>query len=188
LRPSGDREANSNNRYCRYRGELPAVRQNCSPFNETLHRRFTKRKPDRKTGEEPQRPSAVSHRQVADLVDDEERKTVRKYIERGLEPPAYGPRKPRAQRLEPCITRWEHEAVIEAMQRRLDEMPDAMRVRRSVVKHVFGTIKDWMGRDHFRTRRLANVGTEMSLHVLAYNLKRGVAVLGIPALMTAMRG
>jgi hypothetical protein len=85
------------------------------------------------------------------------------------------------------ITRWEHEAVIEAMQRRLDEMPNAMRVRRSIVEHVFGTIKDWMGRDHFRTRRLANVATEMSLHVLAYNLKRAVAVLGAPALMAAIR-
>jgi hypothetical protein len=86
------------------------------------------------------------------------------------------------------ITRWEHEAVIEAMQRRLDEMPNAMRVRRSIVEHVFGTIKDWMGRDHFRTRRLAKVATEMSLHVLAYNLKRAVAVLGTPVLIAAMRG
>jgi transposase len=67
-------------------------------------------------------------------------------------------------------------------------MPDAMRVRRSVVEHVFGTIKDWMGRDHFRTRRLANVRTEMSLHVLAYNLTRAVAFLGTPALVTARRG
>ncbi len=92
---------------------------------------------------------------------------------------------PRKQRR---ITRWEHEAVIEPMQRRLDERPDAMRVRRSVVEHVFGTIKDWMGRDHFRTRRLANVATEMSLHVLAYNLKRAVAVFGAPALVAAMRG
>jgi hypothetical protein len=65
------------------------------------------------------------------------------------------------------ITRWEHEAVIEAMQRRLDEMPDAMRARRSIVEHVLGTIKDWMGRNHFRTRRLANVRPEMSLHVPA---------------------
>jgi len=86
------------------------------------------------------------------------------------------------------ITRWEHEAVIEAMQRRLDEMPNAMRVRRSIVEHVFGTIKDWMGRDHFRTRRLVNVGTEISLHILAYNVKRAVAVLGAPALMAAIRG
>ena len=84
------------------------------------------------------------------------------------------------------IWRWEHEAVIEAMQRRLDERPDAMRLRRSLVEHVFGTIKDWMGRGHFRTRRLVNVGTEMSLHVLAYNLKRAIAVLGVPALTAAI--
>jgi transposase len=86
------------------------------------------------------------------------------------------------------VTRWEHEGVIEAMQRRLDERPEAMRLRRSLVEHVFGTIKDWMGRGHFRTRRLPNVATEMSLHVLAYNLKRAIAVLGIPALTAAMRG
>jgi transposase len=86
------------------------------------------------------------------------------------------------------ITRWEHEAVIEAMQRRLDTMPNAMRVRRSIVEHVFGTIKDWMGRGHLLTRKLANVATEMSLHVLAYNLKRAVAVFGASALMAALRG
>ena len=86
------------------------------------------------------------------------------------------------------IKRWENEDVLDRMQARLDRMPDAMRIRRSVVEHVFGTIKDWMGRDHFRTRRLANVRTEMSLHVLAYNLKRAIAVLGTPALMTAMKG
>jgi len=85
------------------------------------------------------------------------------------------------------ITRWEHEVLIEAMQQRLDHMPDAMRLRRSLIEHVFGTIKDWMGRAHFRTRRLANIATEMSLHVLAYNLKRAVAVLGTPALVAAIR-
>jgi transposase len=84
------------------------------------------------------------------------------------------------------IRRWEHEEVIEAMQRRLDRMPDAMQVRRQTVEHVFGTIKDWMGRGHFLTRRLRNVGTEMSLHVLAYNLKRAIAILGVPALVAAI--
>ena len=86
------------------------------------------------------------------------------------------------------IKRWEKADVLDRMQDRLDRMPDAMRVRRSVVEHPFGTIKDWMGRAHFRTRRLPNVRTEMSLHILAYNLKRAVAVLGAPALITAMRG
>ena len=86
------------------------------------------------------------------------------------------------------VTRWEHEHVVEAMQERLDRMPDAMRIRRRTVEHVFGTIKDWMGRSHFKTRRLSNVGTEMSLHVLAYNIKRAIALLGAPGLIAAMKG
>lgn len=86
------------------------------------------------------------------------------------------------------ITRWEHEHVIEAMQDRLDRMPGAMRVRRRTVEHVFGTIKDWMGRSHFKTRQLGNVGTEMSLHILAYNIKRAIALLGVPGMLAAMQG
>ncbi len=86
------------------------------------------------------------------------------------------------------ITRWEDEAIIAAMQRRLNEWPDAMWLRRSLVEHVFGATKDWMGRAHFRTRRLPCVVTEMSLHVLACNLKRAIALLGVPALTAAMRG
>jgi len=73
------------------------------------------------------------------------------------------------------------------MQDRLDRMPNAMRIRRRTVEHVFGTIKDWMGRSHFRMRRLKNVGTEMSLHVLAYNIKRVIALMGAPKLIAAMR-
>ncbi len=63
-----------------------------------------------------------------------------------------------------------------------------MRIRRGTVEHFFGTIKDWMGRSHFKTRRLRNVETEMSLHVLAYNLKRAIALLGAPNLIAAMHG
>jgi transposase len=85
------------------------------------------------------------------------------------------------------IKRWEHEHVVEAMQARLDRMPDAMRVRRRTVEHVFGTLKDWMGRSHFKMRTLERVGTEMSLHVLAYNLKRAIGVLGTKRLLAAMR-
>ena len=70
------------------------------------------------------------------------------------------------------VTRWEHEAVLEAMQRRLDRKPEAMTVRRSTIEHVFGTLKHWMGSTHFLTRGLQHVSTEMSLHVLAYNFKR----------------
>jgi transposase len=89
--------------------------------------------------------------------------------------------------LERRITRWEHEAVIEAMQARLELMPKAMRIRRATVEHVFGTLKAWMGATHFQTRTLEKVRTEMSLHVLAYNLKRVIAILGVQPLMAAMR-
>lgn len=85
------------------------------------------------------------------------------------------------------ISRWEHETVLEAAQRRLDRMPQAMRVRRRTVEHVFGTFKHWMGHTHFLTRRLGGVSTEVSLTVLAYNLKRLLAILGFEDMMKAMR-
>lgn len=89
--------------------------------------------------------------------------------------------------IERRIKRWEHEEVIEAMQARLDRWPDAMRVRRRTVEHVFGTLKDWMGRSHFKTRTLKNVATEASLHILAYNIKRTIALLGTTRLMAALQ-
>jgi hypothetical protein len=85
------------------------------------------------------------------------------------------------------ITRWEHEAVLEAMQRRLDRKPDTMTLRRRTIEHVFGTLKHWMGSTHFLTRRLEHVGTEMSLHVLAYNFKRLITLLGMAKMMRAIR-
>ena len=85
------------------------------------------------------------------------------------------------------IKRWEHQDVLETMQQRLDQAPDAMAVRRQTVEHPFGTIKAWMGATHFLTRTLRRVSTEMSLHVLAYNLKRVMQVLGAKPLMAAMR-
>ena len=85
------------------------------------------------------------------------------------------------------IKRWEHEGVIDRMQQRLDQAPDAMRVRRQTVEHPFGTIKAWMGATHFLTRGLKRVRTEMSLHVLAYNLKRMISILGVNRLLEAIR-
>jgi len=85
------------------------------------------------------------------------------------------------------VARWEHEAVLEAAQQRLDREPDAMRLRRQTVEHPFGTLKAWMGATHFLTRTLDRVSAEMSLHVLAYNLKRAMKILGIRALMAAMQ-
>ena len=85
------------------------------------------------------------------------------------------------------ISRWEHEAVLEAVQRRLDRQPKAMTLRRRTVEHVFGTLKHWMGTTPFLMRTLAHVSTEMSLQVLAYNLKRVMSILGIARAMKAMR-
>ncbi len=85
------------------------------------------------------------------------------------------------------ISRWEHEAVLDAVQRRLDENPQAMRQRRETVEHPFGTIKAWMGATHFLMKRLKNVRTEMALSVLAYNLTRVMNILGIRPLIAAMR-
>jgi transposase len=84
------------------------------------------------------------------------------------------------------ITRWEHEAVLEVVQRRLNEHPEKMRQRRETVEHPFGTIKYWMGYTHFQMKTLKKVGTEMALHVLAYNLKRVMNIIGIGPLIAAM--
>jgi transposase len=85
------------------------------------------------------------------------------------------------------ITRWEHEHVVEAVQRRLDEQPERMRQRRETVEHPFGTIKDRMGATHFLMKTLPRVATEMALHVLAYNLTRVINILGSAPLIAAMR-
>ena len=84
------------------------------------------------------------------------------------------------------IKRWEHEAAIEAMQERLDRKPEAMRLRRALVEHPFGTLKAWMGSTHFKMKTLEKVSTEMSLHVLAYNLTRAMNIMGVRPLMAAM--
>jgi transposase len=85
------------------------------------------------------------------------------------------------------ITRWEHEDVLDAMQKRLNRTPQAARIRRRTAEHPFATFKAWMGATHFLTKSIPRVSTEMSLHVLAYNLKRAMQVVGIAPLMQAMR-
>jgi transposase len=84
------------------------------------------------------------------------------------------------------ITRWEHEHVLEAVQQRLDEHPEMMHRRRETVEHTFGTIKSWMGSTHFQMKTLPRARTEMALHVLAYNLKRVINIIGIAPLIAAM--
>jgi transposase len=85
------------------------------------------------------------------------------------------------------LKRWRHEDVLDKMQARLDRMPNAMGVRRQTVEHPFGTLKSWMGSTHFLTRTLEKVRTEMSLHVLAYNMKRMIQIFGVQPLLKAIR-
>ena len=81
----------------------------------------------------------------------------------------------------------EQEHLLEAVQERLDANPQAMRQGRETVEHPFGTIKSWMGSTHFQMKTLNNVSTEMALHVLAYNMKRVMSILGVAELMEAIR-
>ncbi len=93
-----------------------------------------------------------------------------------------------ADRGERRVTRWEHEHLLEAVQRRLDADPGKMRVRRETVEHPFGTIKARMGATHFLMKTMPRVAAEMALHVLAYNLTRVLNIMGVRPLMAAMQG
>jgi len=85
------------------------------------------------------------------------------------------------------VSRREREDVLDEMQARLDREPDKMLTRKSTVEHPFGTLKNWMGWTHFQTKTLKHVSTEMSLHVLSYNLKRVMNILGIKPLIQAIQ-
>jgi len=85
------------------------------------------------------------------------------------------------------IKRWEQEHVLEAAEAELKKNPDAMRQRKQIAEHPYGTIKHWMGSTHFLMKRLPNVQTEMSLHVLAYNLRRAINILGVPKIMEQLQ-
>ena len=84
------------------------------------------------------------------------------------------------------LKRRELEGVLDKMQARLERMPDAMTIRRQTVEHPFGTLKAWMGSTHFLTKTLEKVKTEMSLQVLAYNMKRMINIFGVKPLMQAI--
>jgi transposase len=123
-------------------------------------------------------------------------RTIRRFtsIERGMKLHKYWssacPRCPLKAQCTPSeyrrITRWEHEQMLDVMQQRLEHTPEASKLRRQTAEHPFATFKAWMGSTHFLTRTLPRVSTEMSLHVLAYNMKRVMQIFGVPSLMRAM--
>ncbi len=85
------------------------------------------------------------------------------------------------------VSRWVHEPVLERVEARLHQQPELMQRRRATVEHPFGTLKMWMGSTHFLMKRLKHVNTEMSLHVLAYNMKRAIKLLGTRQLIAAIQ-
>ena len=85
------------------------------------------------------------------------------------------------------IKRWEHEQVLETAEADLKRNPDALRLRKQIVEHPYGTIKHRMGATHFVMKGLENVKAEMSLHVLAYNLTRVINIVGVPAIMARLQ-
>ena len=85
------------------------------------------------------------------------------------------------------ISRWEHEAILDELDTRMEGNPDMMKVRRSTVEHPFGTLKFWMGSTHFLMKTMERVSAEMSLHVLAYNMKRVINIMGSAELIEAMQ-
>ena len=85
------------------------------------------------------------------------------------------------------VTRWEHEGILDQVEKRLAREPEKMRIRAQTVEHPFGTLKHWMGATHFQMTRLEHVSTEMSLHVLAYNLKRVINIIGMKALLEGIK-
>ncbi len=84
------------------------------------------------------------------------------------------------------VSRWVLEEVVERAAARLAAKPDAMLIRRATVEHPYGTLKCWMGATHFLTKTLDHVSTEMSLHVLAYNMKRVINLIGTKQLLEAI--
>jgi transposase len=82
--------------------------------------------------------------------------------------------------------RWIHENVLDALRMRLKENPDKLQRRKELAEHPFGTIKFWMGYGSFLMRGLKKVTTEISLSVMAFNLKRALTILGLPALLAAV--
>ena len=117
-------------------------------------------------------------------TNEEDGKTLRRYWTTACQACALKSKCTTGQ--ERRISRWEHEAVLETVQARLDRNPDKMRLRRQTVEHPFGTIKSWMGSTHFQMKTLKHVSTEMALHVLAYNMKRVMSILGVSELMEAI--
>ena len=176
-----------------YRGEEIV---DCEEFNITAYLPKPNTSPNRAKGqygrdafryiaEDDEYECPAGQRLVRHMTTQEKGKTLHRYWTSGCGQCAMKAQCTSGQQRR--VARWEHEAVLEKAQARLDRSPDAMRIRRSTVEHPFGTLKAWMGSTHFLTKTLDRVNTEMSLHVLAYNMKRMMNIFGTKSLIEAIR-
>ena len=85
------------------------------------------------------------------------------------------------------IVRHFYEDAREAMHRRVLEDPTFMKRRRELVEHPFGTIKWMLGYPRFLLRGLTKAKAELALAVLGFNIKRSIAIRGVPALLAGLR-
>jgi hypothetical protein len=85
------------------------------------------------------------------------------------------------------ITRAGYEDALDRMAQRVRDHPEIMQWRMQLAEHPFGTLKRGWHHGYFLCRGLKKVAAEMSLSVLAYNLKRAVNILGVPKLVAALR-
>lgn len=84
------------------------------------------------------------------------------------------------------IRRWQHAACLDRMAERMARSSEASRLRRQTVEYPYATLKMWMGSTHFLMKTLPKVSTEMSLHVLAYNMTRLLNIFGTKRLIQAI--
>ena len=85
------------------------------------------------------------------------------------------------------VDRWDGEAVLDRMAARLASRPEVLARRRETVEHPFGSIKQWMNQGAFLMRSLEKVRAEFSLTATAYNLRRAINIIGVPALIEALQ-
>ncbi len=127
----------------------------------------------------------AGQRAIYRFTTTEKGKTIRRYWSSACTNCAMKPRCTTGKNRR--INRWEHEVVLDAVEARINQEPERMATRRNTVEHPFGTLKLWMGYTHFQTRTLDRVSTEMSLHVLAYNMKRMMNIFGVNGLIKAIQ-
>ena len=85
------------------------------------------------------------------------------------------------------LTRYANEAILERMADRVAARPELQDIPRQTVEHPYGSIKQWMNQGAFPMRGLENVRGEFSLTALADNIRRAITLVGIPALIAAVR-